>query len=150
MEIILVGQEEIAMKGEEERKAKEEIAMKAEVERKAKEEAAKKAEEMHLHTQSLEVRVASLLDTSNFVDEVFAKMGEEPIPMTQEEIVHMPNIIQEEIAHMPTIITQEEIVHMPAIIIQHGVGLILPVPNRCRYLLEQHGRVLPCNQQGCF
>ena len=79
------------MKPEEERlaaeKAKEQrlAALKAEEERlaalKAEEErlAAEKAEEMQLRTQSLEERLQSLVDTSTFVDEVFAEMEEEPI-----------------------------------------------------------------------
>ena len=124
-------------KPEEERlaaeKAKEErlAALKAEEERlaalKAEEErlAAEKAEEMQRRTQSLEERLQSLVDTSTFVDEVFAEMEEEPIPRTQEEIVHMPNI-HEEIVHMPNI--QEEIVHMPNII-QHEprLGTVSPM-----------------------
>ena len=54
--------------------------------------AVEKAEEMQLRIQSLEERIQSLVDTSTFVDEVFAEL-EEPIPMTQEEIVNEPEFI---------------------------------------------------------
>ena len=136
---------EAAEKAEEEKKATEAVAA-AEDMKKAEEErlAAEKAEEMQLRLQSLEERVQSLVDTSNFVDEVFAEMEEEPIPRTQEEIVHMPNLIQEEIVHLPNI--QDEIVHMPNIIMPR-VGFMSPLAPKSRWrILQVHLKASPTNR----
>ena len=82
-------------KAEEERKAKEaaEAAEKAEGEKKtaAKKEAAKKA--------FYDVLAKDLQEPENTIVEV-------PVPMTQEEIVHMPNIIYHE--YMEIIMQEQE------------------------------------------
>ena len=90
--------DDMTVKAEEERLAAEKAeqakrlaAEKAEEERLA----AEKAEQVQLRIQSLEERLQSLVDTSTFVDEVFAEMEEEPIPMTQEEIIQEPKFIQQ-------------------------------------------------------
>ena len=89
--------DEMTEKAEEERLAAEKTEQAKKAALKAEEErlAAEKAEQVQLRIQSLEERLQSLVDTSTFVDEVFAEMEEVPIPMTQEEIIQEPKFIQQ-------------------------------------------------------
>ena len=142
--------DEMTVKAEEERLAAEKAeqtkrlaAEKAEEERLA----AEKAEQVQLRIQSLEERLQSLVDTSTFVDEVFAEMEE-------KEIVHVPTIVNhhrhnheqvEQIVHESKIIQQEKIIQqmdeVPKII-----GLRLPFSPMDRAIYLSYGVVLHSNR----
>ena len=68
----------------------------------------------------IEKYTATARAVERFVDQVV----EVPVPMTQEESVHVPTIMQQKRIQQQKVemIVEEEIVHVPMLTVQHRIG----------------------------
>ena len=86
--------------------------------------------------------------TTKNEDLISSLFPEEPIPMTQEEIAHMPTIIQEENVEVPVPMAQEEIAHMPNIFYYEYMEIIMQEQEQIRQQQEMIVEVpIPMTQE---